>query len=73
MLTRDPARAERLAAKAAVMVLEDQDLVPHRLTGIMEQMILQREQDIVRIDLGGAENTARWIETWAGSSSESMG
>jgi predicted glycosyltransferase len=65
-------RAESLARKAAVRVLEDQDLVPHRLTGIMEQMILQRDRNVVRIDLDGAKNTARWIETWAGRNDESM-
>lgn len=64
-------RAESLAKKAAVRVLEDRDLWPHRLTGIMEEMILQVDQDDVRIDLDGAENTARWIETWVGRSNES--
>ncbi|MBW2411682.1 MAG: glycosyl transferase [Deltaproteobacteria bacterium] len=65
-------RAASLAGKAAVRVLEDQDLEPHRLTGIMEQMILQRIPDAAGIDLDGAENTARWIETWAGCHNESM-
>ena len=59
-------RAESLAQKAAVKVLADQDLVPHRLTGIMEQMISQADQGVARIDLDGAENTATWIEAWAG-------
>jgi predicted glycosyltransferase len=57
-------RAERLAKTAAVSVLDDQDLAPDRLTGIMKQMISQVFEDTVQIDLGGAENTARWIEGW---------
>jgi predicted glycosyltransferase len=58
-------RAESLTHKAAVRVLEDQDLVPDRLTHIMERMILQGAQGTIRIELDGAENTARWIEDWA--------
>jgi predicted glycosyltransferase len=61
-------RAESLADKAAVRVLEDQDLGPGRLTHIMEQMILRGAQGTVRIDLEGAENTARWIEDWTARS-----
>ena len=61
-------RAESLAGKAAVRVLEDQDLGPQRLAGIMEQMLMQRNPDAAGIDLDGAENTARWIETWVGRS-----
>jgi predicted glycosyltransferase len=57
-------RAERLAISAAVRVLDDQDLVPDRLAGIMKQMISQVFEGTVQIDLGGAENTARWIEEW---------
>ena len=30
----------------------------------MKQMISQVFEDTVQIDLGGAENTARWIEGW---------
>jgi predicted glycosyltransferase len=58
-------RAERLAKSAAVRVLDDQDLVAERLAGIMKQMISQVFADAVQIDLGGAENTAKWIEEWA--------
>ena len=65
-------RAESLARKAAVRVLEDQDLAPQSLAGIMEHMILQSKPDAAGIDLDGAENTARWIETWAGRINESM-
>ena len=65
-------RAESLARKAAVRVLEDQDLAPQSLAGIMEHMISQRRPDAAGIDLDGAENTARWIETWVGRSNESM-
>ena len=62
-------RAESLAKKAAVRVLEDQDLEPYRLAGIMQQMILpanlQANRDPVPIDLDGAENAAAWVESRA--------
>ena len=64
-------RAESLARQAAVRVLEDQDLGPHRLSDIMEDMILQADGGVVRIDLDGAANTARWIETRVGARDES--
>ena len=65
-------RAESLAGKAAVRVLEDQDLRPQRMAGIMEQMLLQSNPDAADIDLDGAENTVRWIETWVERRNESM-
>ena len=58
-------RAERLAGSAALRVLDDQDLVPGRLAGMMEQMISRPSQGAVKINLAGAENTAKWIEDWA--------
>jgi predicted glycosyltransferase len=58
-------RAESLAKKAAVRVLQDQDLEPYRLAGIMQQMIFPANRDPVPIDLDGAENTAAWVESWA--------
>jgi predicted glycosyltransferase len=57
-------RAESLADKAAVRALEDADLVPDRLAGLMEEMISSARRSAVRIDLDGAENTARWVENW---------
>jgi len=58
-------RAERLASCAALRVLNDQDLVPDRLAGVMEMMISQPSRGAVQINLDGAENTAKWIEDWA--------
>jgi predicted glycosyltransferase len=55
-------RAERLAGCLAVRVLDDQDLVGERLAGLMKEMISQKFVDTAQIDLGGAENTAKWIE-----------
>jgi predicted glycosyltransferase len=54
-------RAESLADKAAVRALEDADLVPDRLAGLMEEMISSARRSAVRIDLDGAENTARYL------------
>jgi predicted glycosyltransferase len=58
-------RAENLARRSTVRILEDQDLVPDCLACIMEQMISMQDRSTDRIDLNGAENTARWIESWA--------
>lgn len=57
-------RAGRLAGCAALRVLDDQDLAPDRLAGIMERMISQPSHEAVQIKLNGAEYTARWIEDW---------
>jgi predicted glycosyltransferase len=57
-------RAESLAHKAAVRVLEDQELVPDRLARAMAEMLRQGARGVVPIDLEGAGNTARWIADW---------
>ncbi|MCU0559307.1 MAG: glycosyl transferase [Desulfobacterales bacterium] len=57
-------RAERLAARGALQVIEDADLPPPRLAAAMERMLALRSRPAVDIDLNGAVNTARWIDTW---------
>jgi predicted glycosyltransferase len=55
-------RAERLAACANVKVLDGHALPADRLADMMERMLSRDFKDSVRIDLGGAEYTARWIQ-----------
>ena len=55
-------RAEQLARLGGLKVLADADLEPDYMAGIMQAMLLQGKRPGGRIDLAGAENTARWIE-----------
>ena len=56
-------RAERLAKLGAVRVLDDEALHPDRLAAIMDEWISRSTRSAVDINLDGAANTARWIET----------
>lgn len=58
-------RAERLAGLGVVTVLNDQDLLPERLGDLIARMLSRSERASADVDLEGAANTARWIETWA--------
>jgi predicted glycosyltransferase len=58
-------RAERLSDIGALRVLNEADLKPSRLVGIMEHALSQPFKSLVDIDLDGAANTAEWLETWA--------
>ncbi len=55
-------RAERLAKLGGLAVLEDDDLEPNRLAGMMQTMLPLGKRPEGLIDLAGAENTAKWIE-----------
>ena len=57
-------RVKSLADKAAVRALEDDDLVPDRLAGLMAKMISSGRRSAVQIDLDGAAKTAGWVEDW---------
>jgi predicted glycosyltransferase len=57
-------RAERLQALGALALLADADLDPGRLAGRMEAMLSGAVRPKAALDLAGAENTARWVETW---------
>lgn len=57
-------RAERLSRLKAMDVLDNKDLRPDRLAFLMDKVIARDFRPRVRIDLNGATNTARWIETW---------
>ena len=57
-------RAERLSRLAAINVLEDQDLNPVRLAGIMTKILSDEKKPQSPIDLNGAAYTAQWIDAW---------
>jgi predicted glycosyltransferase len=56
-------RASRLANLGVLQVLEDEDLDPDRLAAIMNDWMSRSIRPAVNINLNGAANTARWIET----------
>jgi predicted glycosyltransferase len=56
-------RARRLADRGLLTVLQDADLQPERLAALMDQQLNQPTRPDVRLNLDGAANTARCIET----------
>ncbi len=65
-------RAGRLAKAGILKVIEDEDLRPERLAGLMDRMLASGHCLPGNYDLNGAVNTARWIGQWqAGVSGES--
>jgi len=54
-------RAGRLAKDGVLRVIEDEDLRPDRLAGLMDQMLASPKCLPGKFDLDGAVNTARWI------------
>ncbi len=54
-------RAERLTRFGGLDLLEDADLEPERLAGLMKGRLLHRKRPDPRLDLEGAANTARWL------------
>ncbi len=59
-------RAQRLADRDLLTVLEDADLQPDQLAGLMDDKLSQPARPDVRIDLNGVANTVRAIENWPG-------
>lgn len=57
-------RAEKLSHLTELEAIDDDDLEPARLAAIMDQALSQGSRAPVTIDLGGAANTARWLERW---------
>ena len=58
-------RAERLAKKGVLKIIEDENLRPDRLAGLMDQMLTLPNHSPGKFDLDGAVNTAKWIGTIA--------
>ena len=57
-------RARRLAERGALKILSDENLQPDCLADILTQTISEPHPGKLDIDLGGAANTARWLEKW---------
>ncbi|MCP4624769.1 MAG: glycosyl transferase [bacterium] len=57
-------RAGRLAKEGLLKVLENEDLQPQRLAGLMDQMLAAPNRRSGDFDLNGAINTAKWIGSW---------
>jgi len=57
-------RAERLADRGALELINDQDLNPDDLAGIMGQTLTRADSGKTEIDLDGAVFTAQWLEGW---------
>lgn len=57
-------RALRLAQLGVLRVLTDEELVPRRLSTVMQQGLDLQFRSTVDIDLSGAENTAAWLKKY---------
>jgi predicted glycosyltransferase len=57
-------RAERLADRGALKLINDQDLNPDDLAGMMCQTMTRADSKKIDIDLDGAVYTAQWLEGW---------
>jgi predicted glycosyltransferase len=57
-------RAERLADRGVLKLINDQDLNPDDLAGIMGQTLTRADSGKTDIDMNGAVHTAQWLEGW---------
>jgi predicted glycosyltransferase len=55
-------RSERLEALGALRLIQDPDLEPSRLAARVGRLLAQPQRVETRIDLNGAQATARWID-----------
>ena len=65
-------RAELLADRGLVTVLQDGDLQPERLAAIMDEKLSQPTRPVVNLDLDGAAKTAACIEDWMSKRRENV-
>ena len=54
-------RAGRLAREGILTVIEEEDLRPDRLAGLMGRMLATSNRTVGQFNLDGAVNTAKWI------------
>jgi predicted glycosyltransferase len=57
-------RAQRLAERGALKILNDEHLKPDCLADILVQTLSEPHPGKLDIDLDGAAHTARWLESW---------
>jgi predicted glycosyltransferase len=54
----------KLSVLAALKLINDQDLNPHDLAGIMGQTLSGADLKKANIDLNGAAHTVEWLDGW---------
>ena len=60
-----PIRVEKIKNFIPMKILRDKDIEPAKLSRYIQKMLLEsRNPETVPINLDGAANTARWLETW---------
>jgi predicted glycosyltransferase len=57
-------RAERLAERGALKLINDQDLSPDKLAAIIGRTLLRADSKKIDVDLNGATRTVQWLESW---------
>lgn len=58
-------RAERLAGLGALRILDDEDIQPERMAAIIAQALASPRCVTADVNLEGAENTAKWLESFS--------
>jgi predicted glycosyltransferase len=67
-----PLRVATLKDFIPMQVLRDKDIEPERLSGYIQEMLrASRSAGAVPLNLNGAENAAKYLDTWVGSRNES--
>lgn len=56
-------RAERLSRLEALQVLGENDIQPVRLAALMDKALAEKARSRIHINLEGAENTAKWLQS----------
>ncbi|MEI6261251.1 MAG: glycosyltransferase [Deltaproteobacteria bacterium] len=57
-------RAERIAEMGGMQILEDADLEPKHLAGLMTRNLTERTRPGYSVDLDGAVHSLDWIQSW---------
>jgi predicted glycosyltransferase len=61
-------RADRLADRGALKLIENQDLNPDNLAALMSRTLTETDSKKIDIDLNGAAQTVQWLESWVNRS-----
>jgi len=57
-------RSERISEMGGMRILEDADLAPKELAGLMTRKLTERVRPGYSVDLDGALHTVDWIQSW---------
>jgi len=57
-------RAERIAEMGGMRILDDADLEPKQLAGLMTRILSERVRPVYPVDLDGAVHSLDWIQSW---------